>query len=320
MQSRSAFLRAVSCRSIWRYLLLLAVLAAWLAAAAPGFAQTETEPPLAEPVDVNLASDRIRIVATYYEGEKGKDTVPVILLHGLGGTRQDTAGLALYLQEEGHTVIAPDLRGHGDSKDVAGTTEKLEAEEMPAAQFGRMCGAGGDLETVKAYLVERHNAGELNIEKLCVVGSDLGALVAVNWTIQDWSWPVLTTGKQGQDVMGLVLISPLWNYKGLRLEPAMRLPYMRTVIGFHVCVGAQDGEYLADARRFSKGVSRYRPEPSEDDEIPETVVFRELDTELQGWDLVNEDSLELKDSIAQFIHDRLYKLPIVWRERKDPLK
>ena len=62
-----------------------------------------------------------------------------------------------------------------------------------------------DMEAVRKFLVDKNDAGELNLNKLCLVGSGMGASVAANWAVQDWSAPPLAVGKQGQDVKALVL-------------------------------------------------------------------------------------------------------------------
>ena len=54
---------------------------------------------------------------------------------------------------------------------------------MPPAQFKAMVTC--DMEAVKKFLWERNNAGELNIDKLCVVGAEMGASVAVNFALAD---------------------------------------------------------------------------------------------------------------------------------------
>src|SRR5262245_57999402 len=57
-----------------------------------------------EPVkkeDVSLeAKDHLLMKATYYPGKHGKETVPVILVHGFGGSRQDLGDLAEFLQSD----------------------------------------------------------------------------------------------------------------------------------------------------------------------------------------------------------------------------
>ena len=113
------------------------------------------------------------------------------------------------------------MRGHGKSTAVmipaAERIEKINVKEREfrAGDFAAMISS--DLETVKDFLMEEHNAEKLNIDKLCVVGvGEMGSLLAAGWTQRNWSWPVLATGKQGQYVKALVLISPETNFRGLR--------------------------------------------------------------------------------------------------------
>ncbi|HEY7425329.1 MAG TPA: hypothetical protein VH682_13945, partial [Gemmataceae bacterium] len=62
--------------------------------------------------------DHARIVGTFYPGKRGKQGACVLMLHELGRHRKVKAWqrLAEALQEEGHTVLTFDFRGHGDSK------------------------------------------------------------------------------------------------------------------------------------------------------------------------------------------------------------
>src|SRR5262245_13605135 len=53
---------------------------------------------LAQPQDIALeTADHVQIVATFYEGAKSKETVPVILLHDEKSTRRDMDRLAKFL-------------------------------------------------------------------------------------------------------------------------------------------------------------------------------------------------------------------------------
>ena len=62
-----------------------------------------------------VTEDEVQLKATFWPGTEGKENVPVILLHAFRGSRQDFNVLAEFLQGKGCAVIAPDLRGHGDS-------------------------------------------------------------------------------------------------------------------------------------------------------------------------------------------------------------
>ena len=88
------------------------------AAALPALAADDEEPKLPEPEEVTLKTvDNVDIAATYWEPkEPDNSTVPIILLHGWEGKRQEFDVLGRILQEQyNHAVISIDLRGHGKS-------------------------------------------------------------------------------------------------------------------------------------------------------------------------------------------------------------
>ena len=102
-----------------------------------------------QPEDITLTTeDGVKLAVTYYAGTKGKDSIPVILLHGYGflESRKDYAGLAPYLQDElGCAVIVPDLRGHGDSTSRQGRQDRGGDDEEARRLFGdEHPGHGGD--------------------------------------------------------------------------------------------------------------------------------------------------------------------------------
>ena len=138
-------------------------------------ADDEKDKPLPPEETVLSTSDGVTIAATFYPS-KLKKAVPVILLHASKGSRRDFEALALQLQRAGHAVIVPDLRGHGEKRRGA-----ARPGELRPADYLAMVEPGGDLETIKQFLMAKNNAGEVNIEKLCVVGVEMGAVVAINW-------------------------------------------------------------------------------------------------------------------------------------------
>ena len=123
--------------------------------------------------------DGVQLRCDFYPGTNGKETVPVMLLHGWEGPRgqgnsTDFEGLALYLQRAGHAVLVPTFRGHPGStqvETVAGVVE-FDREKMGGADLAAM--VRFDLEAAKKFLVKKHNEEQLNIEMLCVVGAEMG--------------------------------------------------------------------------------------------------------------------------------------------------
>ena len=274
-------------------------------------ADDEKDKPLPPEDTVLTTSDRVTIAATFYPS-KLKKAVPVILLHAAKGNRHDFEGFALQLQRAGHAVAVPDLRGHGESS--RGTDRP---GELRPADYLAIVEPGGDLETIKQFLMAKNNAGEINIEKLCVVGVEMGAVVAINWAARDWSWPALAIGKQGEDVKALVLISPEWSYKGLRINEAVAHPNVRQDLAVLLVVGKRNGKLLKEAQRLHSALEKYHAPAAGD---AQTLALHTPQTALQATRLLNEKSMHVGDTILKFIDARLAKQPIPWSERKSPLQ
>jgi dipeptidyl aminopeptidase/acylaminoacyl peptidase len=89
-------------------------------------APAEEAAPEAQKLTATTA-DGVAIHFTYYKAA-GEEAVPVILLHAGGGKGEDLKNVALYLQEKGHAVVVPDLRGHGESTSRIDPVTKRETE------------------------------------------------------------------------------------------------------------------------------------------------------------------------------------------------
>ena len=294
----------------------LGVFAAWTAPslAQQGGARQKEE--IRAPEDVMLTTkDGVDLKATYFASTKGKEAVPIVLLHMYKGNGGDYRELALALQKLGHAVVVPDLRGHGASTEVRGSQKPLEADRFGKRDFEAM--VQGDMEAVKKFLLEKNNAEELNIEKLCVVGAEMGANVALDWARVDWSWPLLATGKQGQDVKALVLISPEWSFRGLSVQPALTFPPIRSKLSIMIIVGADDRSANRDAVRLQKALERYHPEPPKEKWAEEKDFwFFPLKTKLQGTKMLDVNELGVGAKIATFIKWRLEDKTFPWRNRE----
>lgn len=294
-----------------------------VAAAAPPKKSAKEEIPPPEEIGGRdlLTRDGVQLKATFYpsksdkdSSKKRKDAVPVILLHMWKGGRKEFASLAPLLQRQGHAVLVPDLRGHGESKTQivgAGRTRELDASKFGPDDFARM--VSYDMETLKAFLMTKNNAGELNIEKLCVVGGEMGASVALDWARLDWSWQDMVGIRQGRDVQALVLISPELNFHGLDVSGALRHPAVRSRLSVLIIVGKGESRAVSQAQRIEGMFSRYRPDPS--DPSQQDLFFYKADTKLQGTKMLGVQGLNLETGIVNFIDRRLAKQDIPWNKR-----
>ena len=307
----------------------------WIGAVARGVAQEEQPAPapaarvaVAAPKDVSLTTkDDVALQATYYPGNaaEGKDNVPVILLHGFKGSKTAYKELAPLLQSIGCSVLVPDLRGHGQSvkgTDAAGNTVTLDAAKFRKDQFDRM--VAFDMETLKGYLMERNNEGAVNIDKLCVVGAEMGAWVATNWAALDWSWQVVNGGKQGQDVKALALLSPEWQFQpkgvsvALPVDKAMRTDAVRQKISLMFLVGGQNRKAREEAKKVYNTVEKFHPKPDPNPEIrkeTQDLFFIDLPTKLQGTEMLTVPELNAGQIIATFIKCRLIEKKMPWKKR-----
>lgn len=279
-------------------------------------------PKVVPPQTVELeTSDGVQVKATWFAGLGTRDTVPIVMVHMFKGNRHDYDSLALALQKAGHSIIVPDLRYHGDSTTQKGRDRKLDIERIPRTEFRLMT---NELEAAKGYLLEKHRGGELNIEKLCVVGAELGASLAVTWAALDWVVPPYGAFKQGQDVRALVLLSPTYSSdRGLLMSnfftepPKGLLGDRRKDIAVYIAMGAGSPDAVRDAKQVYKAFERFHPS-SEGNAHPTLILNDSMKTKLQGTKLLGEATLGLTKPIEEFINAQLVKQPIPWVERKRP--
>ena len=287
----------------------------------------DEKPKIPPPEELTLTTgDGVQLALTYYPSNKGKDAIPVILLHEWKSSRSDFAGLAPYLQKYGHAVIVPDLRGHGDSKSRIGGRD-LDAAKMSTLDFALI--VPGDMEAIREFIRARNNAGELNINKLCVVGAEMGASVAVQFALHDWTYGPHGNGyygpafQMGRFVKGLVLISPKWSFRGMSLANFMKNRFVCSQISVMIIVGKEKSTALADAKRIYKMFQRYHPAPAKEDIADKKdLYYGALSTSLQGAKMLQAKELGLHKHIAKFIGVRLMKSSrsksFTWKERKRP--
>ena len=279
-----------------------------------------------------VTKDGVQLTLTYFPSSarrgspEAKEVPPVILLHDHKETRSIFNSLAQRLQaptaERGgpsFAAVTVDLRGHGDStKQVFpnGETIELDAAKLRRDDVAAMVVM--DMAAVRSFLVDKNDAGELNLNKLCLIGSGMGASVAANWALTDWSWPPLAVGKQGQDVKALVLISPPWSYNGLSFQMPLRFRPLKENIAWMLVYGSEAPKAAADVRRIYKQLERFHPEPGAAAGRQRSSTLQELalKSKLQGSTLLRQGGEPMEESIVSFLIEHVAKKQNPWSNRR----
>ncbi len=136
--------------------------------------------------------DGVTIAATWYESS-ARPAPAVILVHMLNRSRRDWDSFASRLAFAGIGALAIDLRGHGDS-------HHPRPEDADYSVMVR------DIVSARRYLASR---ADVLPSRIGLVGASLGANLAA-LAAADGSFA------------SLVLLSPSLDYRGLRIEAAIK--------------------------------------------------------------------------------------------------
>lgn len=278
--------------------------------------------------------DGVELSATYYpsinaaDPALGKKVTPVVLLHDEKDTQGMFSSLVAQLQQAGRkrdepsfAVLTVDLRGHGASTKQLGANGA--ARPLDAAKLTRndvLAMSAQDMEAVRGFLVGKNDEGQLNLNKLCLVGVGLGATVAVNWAAQDWSAPPLLVGKQGQDVKALVLISPQWKNRGILLQQALRMADLKKGAAWMLIFGEQDPDQAADARRIFRQLEKFHPVPEATQAPPRSLAEVPLRSALEGSGLMSQLGPTIEENIVNFLTIQVASQDLPWSKRRNRLQ
>jgi dienelactone hydrolase len=309
----------------------LAVAAALLGGRVVTSAAEKKLPP-AEDLELDTA-DGVKMAATFYPGTNGRETVPVVLLHMWKRDRTDYKDLAQALQARGHAVLVPDLRGHGDTPAAASSTksEKSDPARLQPKHFAAMV---LDLDAVKNWLWKKNNEGALNLNKLCIVGAEMGASVGLLFAGHDWfprgrDYPYLGVQQYqlGAFVKALVLLSPEKQFKGLdAVRTTKGLGSLcEKQLSVMIIVGAENKKLTAEANDLYDLLKPIHIDPKkEEKQEQKTLWLGELKTSLQGTRMLGVKELNVESNIAKFIDLRLVgsdaAKKLTWKELKNPYK
>ena len=300
--------------------------------AGPAAAQSIAPPP--ETVSL-VTKDGVQLKLTYFPAAeragtpRAKQVTPVVLLHDHKETRAVFASLAERLQTpaEGDVnrplfaAVTVDLRAHGDSiKQIFPDGSQVDLDAAKLNKAGLLSMATFDMEAVRNYLVLKNDAGELNLNKLCLVGAGMGASVAANWALQDWTAPPLAIGKQGQDVKALVLISPRWSYSGLSLQAPLRFRPLKEHVAWLIIYGAENAKVKADVQRIHKQLERFHPaKTAAGAQTPSNLLVLDWPSKLQGSTLLRQVGPPIEEQILSFLVTHVATTDQPWTSRRSRL-
>lgn len=282
-----------------------------------------------------VTKDGVQLKFTYMPSAARKGTAqakqvtPVVLLHDYKSTRAALMPLATKLQTAGaeaankpaFAVVLVDLRAHGEStKLISPQGETIELDAAKLNKEGYYAMASLDMEAVRNFLVDRNDDAELNLNKLCIVGSGMGASVAVNWALQDWAAPPLAVGKQGQDVKALALISPRWSYSGLSMQDAMKFAPLKKNVAWLLICGAQDSKVKADGNRIHKQLERFHSEAGKTGAKQAGSLAVDMQASaLQGDMLLSKMNDVIETGIVKFLTENVAVNQYPWTSRRSKL-
>ncbi len=288
-----------------------------------------------------LTKDNFRIAITYYPSALKQDASVVVLLQGLSGNQLDWGGLQglpKQLQTEGMAVIAVDLRGHGQSKGAnddidpakpakgkakASKTGKatVDASSLTARDYQSMVGL--DMEAVKQFIFTEHQKKKLNMNRMAIIGSGLGAAVALKYAAVDWlktphsDGPVGNQTPRGQDVRALVLLTPDAEIAGLPLPDAiktLRAPALQVAMMF--AVGKKDKLDKGQTKKlFDQAESLEKVVREKKPDFLQKMYLVEYPTPAHGSAMLGK-GLNLEVNIANFLKKHLQELQSEWRDRE----
>ncbi|MEO1524854.1 MAG: alpha/beta hydrolase [Planctomycetota bacterium] len=203
---------------------LLLVFLFTLTVAQPATAQKKRLEPPPEPRPVMIPTKDGNELSGYYFGSnKGKEAIPVLLVHEWKGQKNGYGPLCLALRDAGCAVLAFDYRGHGGSREIvdgSGRKKQLNLQTMRKRDIETI--VRYDIEAAKRWLIKENNEERLNLNALVVVGVRDGSVLATAWAQTDWQFPNIGSRKQGHDVKALVFVSPKRQLKGIPIESLLQ--------------------------------------------------------------------------------------------------
>jgi pimeloyl-ACP methyl ester carboxylesterase len=168
------------------------------------------------------SDDGVQLAGTWYEPSP-RPGPAVVMVHMLNRSRREWEGAAQRFASEGIGALAFDLRGHGEAG--GRSTASGEPDYAPMVL---------DVKAARRHLAQRSDVQQ---GRVGLVGASIGANLAVLEAAAD------------PTIASLALLSPSADYRGLRIEAAIKKLGTRPVL----LIASDDDPYaLRSARELQK--------------------------------------------------------------------
>lgn len=202
----------------WSSFVCLAAIALWSVNSDPVVRAASTQ-------RVTLRTDDGATLAAMWYEPSSRPAPAVILVHMLHRSRRDWDSFAHRLAGDGIGALAIDLRGHGESQRYATAELGADSGYAPMAL---------DVKAARRYLASRTDVLQTRVG---VAGTSLGANVAAMAAAVDGT------------LVSIALLSPSLDYRGVRIEQALKKIGGRPVL---LVAGSDDAYASRSARELQK--------------------------------------------------------------------
>lgn len=265
-------------------------------------AGAKKDPALEPRPEMLITKDGVPITVYYFPSDKGKDAIPVMIVHEWKGQAAPYMKLCNALRKAGFAAIVVEYRGHGNSKtyrDRTGAEHDFNISTMGRRDADAI--VRYDLEEAKQFLKEENNAGRLNLNALCMLGVKEGAILAGYWADRDWKIPSVGRMKQGQDVKAMVYISPEKTFHGLAMNTPITEP---NLLGLPtMIVAGQNSSQGSEAERMGNRLESVKKRLHRGTARGFEMILPK--TNLSGPALINDDATVIP-KIIEFLEKNVH--------------
>ncbi len=208
--------------------------------------------------------DGVEIVGDYYENKDSK--YAGILIHMMPADKSSFKDLASKLKSAGYTLLAIDLRGHGES--INSTKGLLDYKRFTDQEHQSSI---YDIKSASSFLESKG----FPIEKQFLIGASIGA----NLSLQFLS--------MNPKIKAAILLSPGLNYRGIKIED-----FLKKELGDKLLV------------IVTKGDAQSYPSVNKIKEIAPSSTILEYQGDSHGTDILKQFP-EIYDKIIFFLKEKL---------------